>query len=640
MLHARSSLLLDLFGHVGAHPGESTMERVGRQTLVLGGVLMSGGGLLWGGLCLAFGSYGPSVVPLSYVGLTSLNLGTLAVTRKLERARAVQVALSLLLPFLFQWSLGGLFPSGGVMLWAMIALVGSLTLTKPRQAAWCLAGYCALTALSGVFDGALATRAALAPEPNRERLFFFINVVAISCIVFAMGLALTQRQRRAIEALEAGELKNQQLNLQLTAALASREQDIGRLRVAEGRLQELTTGLEAQVQTRTAQLETALVRAEAGTRAKSEFLAVMSHELRTPLNGILGTAELLRLTRLEPDQLDYVRVVRRSGDLLLTVINDLLDFSRLEAGHLKLSPRPFDLRAGLGDVAALHRSVAQQRGVALTVHLSDSLPSLVSTDPDRLLQIVANLLANAVKFTSKGKVSLTASGRPEGMALWLDVEVADTGIGISAQSLPRLFEPFAQADSSSTRRHGGTGLGLAICARLVAMMGGRITVDSQLDQGTTFRFHVRVDAVLAQVPPGAPSEAKARAADGAGICVLLAEDNPVNQTIARKVLLGLGCEVDVAGNGQEALTLACTRAYDLVLMDLQMPVMDGLDATRALRAAALARQPRIVALTANTSPSDRQQCQEAGMDHFLSKPLQIEELREQLRLTRGLQVPT
>jgi signal transduction histidine kinase/ActR/RegA family two-component response regulator len=629
-------------GSIGEREGESSDQHLTRQLVVFGGAMMSGGGALWSTIAWSYGLWLPGVIPAGYVGLTLLNLVILAWDRQLGRARATQIMLSLFLPFLFQGSLGGFFLSGGMMLWAMISLVGALTIARRREALTWLALYVVLTVGSGVLDGAFRAHAPWAPSEAAQRAFFVINVVTISVIVFGLAMTLTQRQRRAILALEAEQTVNVALNRQLEDAVTAREDDIVRLRDAQAELERASEGLEAQVQARTADLEAALLRAEAGTRAKGEFLAVMSHEIRTPLNGILGTADLLQLAPLAPDQQELVRLVRRSGDLLLTILNDVLDFSKVEAGKLELVARPFDLRAEVEAVVALHRPVTLERGVALRVEIAPELPRHVMGDAVRLMQILGNLLANAVKFTHQGQVTVSIGVRADedeppakGARLELDVAVSDTGIGIEASALRNLFQPFYQADATTTRRYGGTGLGLAVCAQLVRLMGGAISAQSDVGVGSTFHFHVPVDRVSAEVAQG-EAENAAPGFDADGMSVLVAEDNPVNQTIARRLLEQLGCEVSLADDGRAAVEIASGIAFDLILMDVRMPVLDGLSAARAIRSLPLPRQPRIVAVTANAYESDRAECLDAGMDDFMPKPLRLETLRRQLRRTRAV----
>jgi signal transduction histidine kinase/DNA-binding NarL/FixJ family response regulator len=610
---------------------ERADERVRRQALVLGGALMSGGGLLWGVLAIAIERVPAAAIPFGYVILTIFNFALLARTRAYPRAQRSQVFISLLLPFLFQACLGGFVSSGAMMLWAMIAPVGSLTMSTVRGSVTWLVVYCVLTIAFGALDPEFAARFALDVPPEWTRWFFVINVVVSSSIVFALGLVITQRQRRAIEALEVGQATNHALNAQLQQALARREEDVERLRAAEAALTAQAEGLEAQVRARTAELEAALVRAEAGTQAKSAFLAVMSHEIRTPLNGILGTADLLQHSALDEDQASAVRLIRQSGDLLLGVINDVLDFSKIEAGRLELVPRAFDPRAELEGLVGLHRGAAVERGLTVELDVSSSVPARLFADVGRLLQIVGNLVANAVKFTHADSVRVTVDARDEGEHAWLDVAVVDTGIGIAPEQVARLFQPFVQADVSMTRRYGGTGLGLAICARLIEMMGGRIDVESTPDVGTTFRFCVRTRRAEVEVLDVPHRVSTPDAADGRALRVLLAEDNVVNQAVGMRFLKTLGCEATLAVDGRAAVALVAARPFDLVLMDMQMPVLDGVDATRAIREIPLPTRPTIVALTANAYPSDRAMCLAAGMDDFMAKPLRLDDLRALVR---------
>jgi two-component system, sensor histidine kinase len=589
---------------IGRREDEAANDRHGRQLLVLGAVLMSCGGLVWGALSLVAGARMAASVPLGYVAITVVNLGVLAHTRAFARARLTQLLASLLLPFFFQWALGGFVASGGVMLWSMIALVGALTFSNARESLVWVGLYCALTIFSGLIEPWLTAPISL--STGQIRVFFVLNISVISATVFGLVIVINVRQRTAIVSLET----------------------------AEDRLRELTSNLESQVQARTRELESALVRAAAGTRAKDEFLAMMSHEIRTPLNGILGTTELLALGELGPDQRKYVSLVQRSGDLLLTVLNDLLDFSKIEAGKLELHHADFALKTEVESVVRLHAATAQERLVSVGVKWGPDLPSRVRTDPHRLAQIIGNLLGNALKFTCEGRVTLSVDARRVNERLELAFAVADTGIGIEPEQLDRLFQPFTQADSTTTRRFGGTGLGLAICSRLVERMGGRISVESQPRVGTTFRFTVTVEEVSSGHPHAPPPEIQV-GAEGLGLRVLLAEDNPMNQTIGLALLRRMGCDASLARDGAEALAMVNECEFDLVFMDVQMPMLDGLDATRAIRALNQP-QPRIVALTANAFEGDRAACLAAGMNDFLSKPLKAEHLRRQVLETQAL----
>ena len=387
--------------------------------------------------------------------------------------------------------------------------------------------------------------------------------------------------------------------------------------------------LESLVAERTAALRAALERAEAGTRAKSEFLATMSHEIRTPLNGVVGMIELLRSTRLDGEQRGYVDTLLQSADTLLAIIDDVLDFSRIEAGRLELERRAFSPLRLAQDVVALLRPQAEHKGLAMMLW-AGPLPERVVGDPTRLQQVWLNLLSNAVKFTERGEVRLVVDAESLGERGWrLHGAVHDTGIGMSDAQRDRVFEAFSQADSSMSRRYGGSGLGLAICSRLVSLMDGSLSVDSRPGEGSRFGFSVRLDAG-ADEPAAGSAPAPAPAAAIGALRVLLAEDNPVNQTLAIAVLGKLGVPVELARDGREALAAVRDGGYDVVLMDVQMPGMDGLEATRAIRALPGLRQPRIVALTANAFEQDRERCRDAGMDDFVAKPYRQDTLRAAL----------
>ncbi|HEV2081927.1 MAG TPA: PAS domain-containing protein [Brevundimonas sp.] len=375
--------------------------------------------------------------------------------------------------------------------------------------------------------------------------------------------------------------------------------------------------------TATKRLEDELVeardRAEAGARAKSEFLANMSHELRTPLTSVIGFAGLLKNSPDLPEQeRRHVERIASASDSLLGVINDILDYSKLEAGRVEMEPMPFDLRSMVEAAAAMVEESASARGTTLTLELADDAPAWLSGDAGRLRQVTLNLLSNAAKFTTDGEIRLCAGWR-NGR---LRIEVRDTGIGIAEAKMAALFERFAQADASTTRLYGGTGLGLAISRRLIEMMGGEIGAESAPGRGSTFWFEVPAEE--AEAPEAAPDVAHAPAMT---MRILVADDAPANRELVSAILGGLGLTVDAVEDGAQAVEAARTGAYDLILMDVHMPVMDGLDATRAIRAGggSAARTP-IIALTANVQPEQAERCREAGMDAHVGKPIQIAEL--------------
>jgi len=405
--------------------------------------------------------------------------------------------------------------------------------------------------------------------------------------------------------------------------------------------------LEEKVEWRTQELalakEHAVVLAETAelaNLAKSKFLASMSHEIRTPMNGIVGMVDLLAATPLDATQRHYVRTLRNSSESLLALLNDILDLSKVESGKLELESVDFDVRDLVTGICDLFAGPAQQKQVGLECACSDDVPALVRGDPARLRQVLANLVGNAVKFTDRGQVMVRAQlhgTRSE--QVMLRFEVRDTGIGIAPDQLDRVFEVFSQGDSSTTRRFGGSGLGLAIARQLVTIMGGEIRVESQPGQGSRFWFTTRLGRVEESgesVP--AASEALATPRHLAHARVLLAEDNPVNQEVARNMLLLLGCEVEAVGDGLQAIEAMRRYAYDLVLMDCNMPNCDGYDATVEIRRLERARGGQhapIVAITANVMPGDRKRCLAAGMDDYLPKPLRQEDLKAVLERWLG-----
>ncbi|HEY3741381.1 MAG TPA: ATP-binding protein [Bryobacteraceae bacterium] len=470
------------------------------------------------------------------------------------------------------------------------------------------------------------------PDRGRDALAGLILVI-VSGLVARFTVRVIARPlanlRAAMNTARAGHLEKIRVSRtgdEIEYLGESFNQMIESLTAFQAELREQQQTLEDRIRLRTEELERATARALEANKAKSEFLANMSHELRTPMNGVLGMLDIALDSRLTPDQREHLETAQRCGFSLLDLLNDLLDLAKIESGKLVIERKPFDLPALLEETLHIHSSKASAKGLALTLTIEPGSPRRFEGDPARIRQMADNLLSNAVKFTDEGSIAVRVASEPstDGSTM-IQIDVLDTGPGIAPEKLPLIFESFTQADGSVSRKHGGTGLGLSLTRKLAELHGGSVTVESVLGEGSAFRlrFKCAVDPAMAVAKTSEPSESVSASGRRR---ILIVEDNIVNQKVIAAILKKGQYRTAIAEDGAQGLSMLenatnSKDAFSLVLMDIQMPVMDGLEATRRIRENPDWRHLPIIAMTAHAMNEDRDRCLEAGMNSYVLKPV-------------------
>jgi signal transduction histidine kinase/CheY-like chemotaxis protein len=556
-----------------------------------------------------------------------------------DRARARLVMLALL-PFFFaaipaaiDYHLGGSSAAVGVIAGVVLLAAFSPLLLRFGVAV-------AVHFQLALFVGIMAVLAYLSGGLGSPPLYAFV-------LIPTLGVALVGRTPAAAWSLIASlvivgflalELSGRSPATEVTqAALLRGHAILGVLGIAVALA--FTLVLETQRRRFVADLERARVEAEAASRAKSAFLANVSHELRTPMNGVIGMSALLQNADIDPDHGEMLDVIQKSAGSLLALLDDILDYAQIEAGHLRINAEPFDVRKLLRETVELLNPVAQCKGLELRYDIEPHVPGRLVGDASRIGQILLNLLDNAIKFTPSGFVQLRADARLEAASAILVLRVEDTGPGMPEGDIDRIFERFERLEASSGQVTPGSGLGLAICRGLLELIGGEIQVESRPGEGACFEVRLPLElapAALTDEEPVTREDPRASTSHLESLRILVVEDDVVNQLVIRGMLESLGCRVAVAEDGQECLERLAGEPFDAILMDCQMPRMDGLTATQAIRSSPRTESLPVIGLTASLTAQDRESCLHAGMDEVLGKPCTIESLREALARQRAL----
>lgn len=569
-LHNKTTQIFLKFLSVGDKPTDGIEEKLRHQFLIAMSFVMSMGGLVWGSVTTYFGYPIHALIPFGYSVMTYFNWGFFYFTKNFKAVRLFQVSISLALPFMFQWVLGGFIPSGAMLMWAMFSLVASLTFSDIKLSMGLLIAFEILTVFSGLIDSTVNSSFKVAITPAFNTMLFVANIFVVAAAVFGATIYYFARHEQARRDL-----------------------------------------IEAEK------------RAEAANRAKSIFLANMSHELRTPLNAVLGFSQILeRDLSLGPKQREHLSIINNSGEHLLNLINDVLEMSKIEAGQHELNLTNFDLVRLMNDVASMMRVRTESRGIGLDIMTAKNVPQFITADEKKTRQILINLIGNSSKFTKEGGIVVRIGFEPNLSQLLFEVE--DTGEGISPVQQATLFDPFTQTDSGR-KAASGTGLGLAITREYIQLMGGEITVKSAVGQGTTFYFNIPIKiAPEGQLVRHNTEKVYVRVApayDPAKYRILVVDDEPHNRALLKEWLTAMKFEIREAENGKQAIELWESWCPHLIWMDMRMPVMDGFEAIRQIKALDNASATKLIALTASALDHERQQILACGADDFVPKPV-------------------
>lgn len=553
-----------------------------KQMITLLPIIIGIAAAVWGGIYLVLERPISAAIPLSYTVLSFIGLIHFNFTKNISILRNTQLTLVLLLPFFLMWSLGGFFGGSYVMIWAFYAPLAAMSFSRNNIFTWMIF-FIILTVVSFFINPILVEHITPMPELSLN-LFSLLNIAAgFGGIFYLMSHFVRERDR-----------------------------------IAE------------QYRINEANLYNAKTHAEEANIIKSQFLANMSHEIRTPMNAIIGMTSLALDSDLNEKQKNYVQKANIAAESLLGIINDILDFSKIEAGKLELSPVHFELKDIISHTLHLISVSSKEKGLKIRVKMDKDVPKIYYADSLRLSQVLINLASNAVKFSNQNKtitlsISLEEDSKKDAL---IKFSVSDEGIGISEKNQKKLFKSFSQAESSTTRRFGGTGLGLAISKSIIEIMGGNINLVSEEGKGCTFSFTVRMQksdqTSIEQTQKLLQTELKGAVAKLKGLRILLVEDNELNQELAVDLLENNGLVVTVVNNGKEAIDILETQNFDVILMDCQMPVMDGYEATRIIRKHDKYKTLPILAMTANVMSEDIEKALEAGMNDKIAKPINPE----------------